>query len=167
MIPWDMNEAFTVSGDGSDFVNFPIDTPFTVSDLSDRSFFMAMLADEECLEQYHEYLRKLSEEYALGGALDATIELIRSQIDGYVETDPTAFSEYSDYDAAAKSLEEVVKLRAQGVLGQLSGEIPSTREGQSAEPDKLLDTSGADLTGLTEGGSGGGMGSGMMPQFGR
>ena len=37
------------------------------------------------------------------------------------------------------------------MLGQLSGEIPSTREGQEAEPDKLLDTSGADLSGLTSG----------------
>lgn len=31
-----------LSGGGSDFVNFPIDTPFTVSDLSQRGFFMAL-----------------------------------------------------------------------------------------------------------------------------
>ena len=151
LIPWDMNEAFTLSGDGSDFVNFPIDTPFTVTDLSERSFFMALLENEEYLEQYHEYLRILSEEYALGGGLEAAYERIRGQIDTLVETDPTAFSTYEEYDSAATSLKLAVELRAQSVLGQLSGEIPSTREGQTAEPEKLLDVSGEDLSGLTSG----------------
>ena len=151
LIPWDMNEAFTVSGDGSEYVNFPIDTPFTVTDLSERSFFMALLADEECLAKYHEYLRVLSEEYALGGGLEAAYERIRGQIDTLVETDPTAFSTYEHYASAAESLKTAIEWRAQGVLGQLSGEIPSTREGQEAEPDQLLDTSGADLSGLTSG----------------
>lgn len=151
LIPWDLNEAFTVSGDGSDFVNFPIDTPFTVGDLSQRSFFMALLENEEYLEKYHEYLRRLSEEYALGGGLAATYERIRGQIDELVESDPSAFSSYEEYVSAAESLKTAVELRAQGVLGQLRGEIPSTRDGQSAEPDKLLDVSGADLSGLTGG----------------
>ena len=159
LVPWDMNEAFTVSGDGSDYVNFPIDTPFAVDDLSQRSFFMALLNDEECLAKYHEYLRQLSEEYALGGGLDAAIERIRAQIDALVETDPTAFSTYQEYVSSAESLETAIKLRAESVLGQISGEIPSTKEGQKAEPEKLLDTSGADLSGLT---SGYGMGMNMM-----
>ena len=146
-----MNEAFTVSGNGSDFVNFPIDTPFTVNDLSARSFFMAMLENEECLEKYHEYLRQLSEEYALSGALEETLERIHSQIDELVQTDPTSFSDYSSFESASESLKQAVQLRAQSVLGQLDGEIPSTREGQSAEPDKLLDTGGADFSGLSEG----------------
>ncbi len=55
------------------------------------------------------------------------------------------------YTSSAESLKTAIEWRAQGVLGQLSGEIPSTREGQEAEPDKLLDTSGADLSGLTSG----------------
>ena len=151
LIPWDMNEAFTVSGNGSDYVNFPIDTPFTVSDLSERSFFMALLADEECLAKYHEYLRRLSEEYALGSGLEATLEQIRGRIDTLVETDPTAFSSYEEYVSAANSLKTAIQLRAQSVLGHLSVEIPSTRDGQSAEPEKLLDTSGADFSGLTGG----------------
>ena len=156
LIPWDMNESFTVSGNGSDYVNFPIDTPFTASDLSSRSFFMAMLEDEECLALYHEYLRQLSEEYALGGAFDETLERIESQIAELVKTDPTSFSTYEEFESAAASIEDAVKLRAQSVLGQLDGSIPSTRDGQSAEPEKLLDTSGADFSGLS-----GGMSMGM------
>ncbi|MBR4428684.1 MAG: CotH kinase family protein, partial [Clostridia bacterium] len=95
LIPWDMNESFSVSGTGNDYVNFPIDTPFTVSDLSQRDFFMALLENEEYLAQYHEDLRILSEEYALGGGREETSARIRSQIDALVEKDPTAFSTYS------------------------------------------------------------------------
>ena len=163
LIPWDMNEAFAVSGDGSDYVNFPIDTPFTVSDLSERSFFMALLENEEYLAMYHEYLRQLSEEYALGGEFEKTMSNIRSMIDDLVKDDPTKFCTYEEYEAAASSLTQAVQLRAQSVLCQIEGTIPSTRDGQSAEPEKLLDTSGADFSGL---GSGGGMGGGGMPGFG-
>ena len=151
LIPWDMNQSFSVSGNGSDYVNFPIDTPFTVSDLSQRDFFMALLENEEYLAQYHEYLRMLSEEYVQGGKLAETMERIHSQIDAYVETDPTAFCTYDQFAATAQGIETAAELRAESVLGQISGEIPSTRDGQSAEPEKLLDTSGADLSGLTSG----------------
>ena len=157
LIPWDMNESFTVSGTGKDYVNFPIDTPFATNDLSSRSFFMAMLEDEECLELYHEYLRQLSEEYALGGRLEETIERIHSQIDELVKTDPTSFSTYDEFTAAADSLTQALEYRAKGVLGQLNGEIPSTKDGQAAEPDKLLDPEDADFSGLS-GDSSGGMG---------
>ena len=153
LIPWDMNESFTVSGDGSAYVNFPIDTPFTVSDLSQRSFFMALLEDEDCLALYHEYLRQLSEEYVLSGELAYTLENLRSKIDEYVQNDPTSFADYDTIEAKAEGLLTVIELRAESVLGQLDAEIPSTRDGQEAEPEKLLDTSAADLSGLTGGGS--------------
>ena len=73
------------------------------------------------------------------------------EIDTWVETDPTAFATYEQYAASAESLKTAITLRAESVLGQISGEIPSTKEGQAAEPEKLLDTSGADLSGLTSG----------------
>ena len=166
LIPWDMNQAFSVTGNGNDYVNFPIDTPFTVSDLSQRDFFMALLENEEYLAQYHEYLRQLSEEYVQGGRLEETYNRIRSQIDALVETDPTAFCTYSEFDASAASLELAIQLRAKGVLAQLSGEVPSTREGQEAEPDKIVDVRGEDLSGLTSGfGMGGGNFTFAMPNF--
>ena len=165
LLPWDMNESFSVSGNGNDFVNFPIDTPFTV-DLSQRDFFMALLENEEYLARYHEYLRILSEEYALGGGLEETYNRLRSQIDSWVEADPTAFSTYAEFNSAAESLKLAIELRAQGVLGQLSGGIPSTRAGQEAEPDKLMDVSSEDLSGLTSGyGMGMGGGGFTMPNI--
>ena len=147
LIPWDLNESFTVSA--SSYVNFPIDTPFAVSDLSQRSFFMALLENEEYLAQYHEYLRQLSEEYVQGGALASLLENVFSQVGEYYQTDPTIFADYSTIEAKAEGLQALIELRAESVLGQLSGDIPSTRDGQEAEPEKLLDTSGADLSGLS------------------
>ena len=58
------------------------------------------------------------------------------------------------------SLQTVIELRAQSVLGQISGDIPSTREGQTAEPEKLLGAGDADLSGLT-----GGAGMGQIDGF--
>ena len=151
LIPWDLNESFTVSGDGSGYVNFPIDTPFTVSDLSQRSFFMALLDNEEYLAQYHEYLRQLSEGYVLGGRLASLLDSLFSQLTGYWQTDPTAFADYDTIEARSEGLQTVLALRAESVLGQISGEIPATKEGQTAEPEKLLDTGDADLSGLSSG----------------
>lgn len=155
LIPRDLNESFTVSGNGSDYVNFPIDTPFTVSDLSERSFFMALLENDTYLAQYHEYLRQLSEDYALGGAFEQTMSSLRAMIDALVKDDPTKFCTYAEYETTANSILQAVTLRAQSVLGQIEGTIPATRDGQSAEPDKLLDPTGADFSGLSEGGGGG------------
>ena len=62
-----------------------------------------------------------------------------------METDPTAFYTYGEYQAGAETLYEAVTLRAQSVLGQLDGTIPSTKEGQEEHSDALLDASGIDL----------------------
>ena len=80
-----------------------------------------------------------------------------------METDPTYLSTYEQYTAAANSLKLAVQLRAQGVLGQLSGEIPSTRDGQEAAPELLMDVSDEGLSGFTGGGSWGGNANGGMP----
>lgn len=153
LIPWDYNESFGITSDLSDLINFPIDTPFTMTDLSARSFFMNILAVDEYREQYHEYLRRLSEEYVLGGGFMETYTRIRSQIDGLVATDPHSFYKYDDYSAAADALVDCVTLRAQSVLGQVDGTIPSTREGQAEHPERLLDVSSADLSAMSRGGT--------------
>ena len=139
----------SLSGDSSDFVNFPIDTPFTINDLSQRDFFMALLEIDEYRAQYHEYLRILAEDYALGGGLDAALNNIHGQIDDLVAEDTTAFCTYEEYMATAEGLSAAIKLRAQSVLGQLKGSIPATREEQKVHPELLLDVSGADLSALT------------------
>ncbi len=160
MIPWDYNLAFGgfQSQNASDVVNFPIDTPFS-SNISteDRQFMMSLLENEDYLEQYHEYLRQLAEEYVNGGELENTIDRITSQIDDLVKTDPTSFYTYDEYTEAVDMLRETISLRAESVLGQLDGTIPSTRDGQEEDSSTLIDASSIDLTvmGVMNGGGGG------------
>ena len=90
------------------------------------AFFDALLENEEYRSRYHEYLRKLSQEYVLGGRLQEVYQRIRGQIDTLVETDPTALYSYEEYEAGAEMLYRTVMLRAKSVSGQTGGTIPAT-----------------------------------------
>ncbi len=145
VIPWDYNLSFggmgMGAGDGaSGMINDAIDTPFQGTD-----FFDALLEDETYLAKYHEYLRKLTEEYVFGGRFEEVYVRIRSQIDGMVETDPTAFYPYAEYDAAAGMLYRTVLLRAESIRGQLDGSIPATDQGQREDASGLIDASSIDI----------------------
>ncbi len=159
ILPWDYNLSFGGMSMGSDasateMVNDAIDTPF-----DSTKFFDALLENEEYLAKYHEYLRQLCEEYVNGGRFEEIYTRIRSQIDRLVETDPTAFYSYSEYDAAAETLYEVVTLRAKSILGQLDGSIPSTDAGQKQDPSALIDASHIDLSVMGKFNMGGDFGS--------
>ena len=168
IIPWDYNLAFGgmnmgASADASGMINDAIDTPFQGTD-----FFDALLEDEGYLEEYHEYLRKLTEEYVSGGIFAESYHRIRGQIDALVETDPTAFYSGEEYGTAAEMLYETVVLRAESIRGQLDGTIPSTDDGQRADASALVDASSIDIEsmGVFDMGGGGFPGQGGGP-FGR
>ena len=155
LIPWDYNLAFGGMGGGNDasgVVNSAIDDAFSITD-----FFDTLLADENYHSQYDICLQKLVDEYVNGGGFDAFYTRVRSQIDELVETDPTAFYSYDEYQAAAETLYQVVQLRAQSIQGQLDGTIPST-ETEQRSSDALVDASALDLSvmGSMNGGGGGG-----------
>ncbi len=146
ILPWDYNLSLGGMGSGKDsdatsMVNDAIDTPFAGTD-----FFDAILENEEYLEKYHEYLDQLVEEYVYGGRFDEVYSRIRSQIDTLVDEDPTAFYTYEEYDEAANTFYEVIKLRAESIRGQLDGSIPSTDEGQKKDDSALIDASHIDVT---------------------
>ena len=142
LIPWDYNLSFGgMNSSDSDAVNYAIDSPF-----SGTQFFDKILENEEYLAKYHEYLRILSKEYVQGGVFQQTYDRIRSQIDELVSTDPNAFYTYDEYDAAAQMLVKVVELRAESVLGQLDGTVPSTTEAQRQNSSALIDTSDIDIS---------------------
>lgn len=103
------------------------------------------LENETYHSQYEAYLQQLVSEYINGGGFDAFYERVRSQIDELVETDPTAFYSYDEYETAAETLYQVVKLRGQSIQGQLDGTIPSTEEAQR-DSDALVDASDLDLS---------------------
>ena len=145
LFPWDYNLSLGGMSMGSDanateMINDAIDTPF-----SGTKFFDALLENEEYLTRYHEYLQQLVDEYVNGGRFDEVYNRIRNQIDSLVETDPTAFYPYDEYQTAADILYETIKLRAESIDGQLDGTIPSTDEGQRQDSSSLIDASHIDI----------------------
>ena len=166
LLPWDYNLAFGgfMSGSASSTINFPIDTPVSGVTLEDRPIFAAILNDEDACARYHDYLRQLCEEYVGGGRFTIAYQQLRNLLDGRAgsdtQTDPTGFYTSDEYEQAVTLLKTVVEKRAESILGQLDGTIPSTTDGQQAAPDALVDASGIDLTILgTQGGGGHGGGS--------
>ena len=161
IIPWDYNLSFggmmnggmggspgresTESSEATSMINDPIDAPFDGTD-----FFDALLENEEYLAQYHEYLRQLAEEYVQGGRLQEVWERLDAQTDELIETDPTAFYTAAEYEEAKETLWTVLQLRAESVLGQLDGTIPSTDDGQQNAQDTLIDGSAIDLSVMGE-----------------
>ncbi len=155
VIPWDYNLSWGGMGggdsDATEMINYPIDTPF-----SSTEFFDGLLSNPEYLERYHEYLRQLVDEYINGGRFDEVYERITSQIDSLVETDPTAFYTYEEYQSAAEMLYDVIGLRAKSIAGQLDGTIPSTDEGQKEDSSSLIDASDIDTSVMGHMNGGGG-----------
>lgn len=161
IIPWDYNLSFggmmnggmggspgresTESSEATSMINDPVDTPFDGTD-----FFDALLENEEYLAQYHGYLRQLAEEYVQGGRLQEVWERLDAQTDELIETDPTAFYTAAEYEEAKETLWTVLQLRAESVLGQLDGTIPSTDDGQQNAQDTLIDGSAIDLSVMGE-----------------
>lgn len=188
LIPWDYNLALGGMGGmggmgggrpggsgeteersgATSVVNSPIDDAFSGTD-----FFDTLLENETYHSQYEAYLQQLVSEYINGGGFDAFYERVRGQIDELVETDPTAFYSYDEYETAAETLYQVVKLHGQSIQGQLDGTIPSTEEAQR-DSDALIDASDLDLSvmGTMNMGSGNGAGGpgesdgAEPPQFG-
>lgn len=156
MLPWDYNLAFAgfQSGSAGSAVNFPIDTPVSGVELSERPMVAKLLEVDEYKEKYHQYLQEIVDGYINNGTYEATISKVDSLISEYVKNDPSSFGTYEQYTAAVPVLKEFGKLRAKSIKGQLEGTIPSTTEGQNIATDKLIDASGINLS--TMGSQGGG-----------
>lgn len=169
LIPWDYNLALGGmggmgggmpggSGDAEEssgatsVVNSPIDDAFSGTD-----FFDTLMENETYHGQYDAYLQQLVSEYINGGGFESFYTRVHSQIDELVKTDPTAFYSYDEYETAAETLYQVVKLRGQSIQGQLDGTIPSTEEGQR-DSDALIDASSLDVSVMGTMSMGGGEG---------
>lgn len=161
MIPWDYNLAFgTFQGnDASDAVNDPIDSPLSVSGSGDRPMADWIFSSEAYTTQYHQYF----EEFLNSVDPAVIIEEARALIAPYVEKDPTKFCTREEFESGITALKTFCQLRTQSVSGQLSGSIPSTGEGQTADSSTLTDASGVDLSDMGTMGGGGPGGGGGFP----
>ena len=125
-------------------INLPIDTPF-LGDLSEREFFMNILANDEYRNKYHEYLSMLAEQYVLGGELEKTINACTAEIQDIVGTENNARYKADDFSPAVDQLKLFLQRKSESVIGQLNGLIPSDRDGQANAPETLTDTSDMDV----------------------
>ena len=108
-------------------------------------------------KKYHEYLKEIAEKYVQSGIFEQTVDKLSNIIDEYVKNDTTSFDGYDAYKEGVETLKQFTKLRAESVLGQLDGSIPSTSEEQQ-NSDKLIDTSNLDMKKLGSMNMGGGKG---------
>ena len=148
LLPWDYNLAWGGfnSNDASSVVNFPIDTPVSGVEMSERPLISKLLSNETYLNTYHEYLQTLIESYFEGDNFNTKIDQLKALISPYVQEDSTAFCTYEAYQTAVETLKSLGNLRAESVKLQLDGTIPSTIVGQTTDPDRLLDASNIDLS---------------------
>lgn len=153
MLPWDYNLAFGgfQGSDAESAVNDPIDDV-----LSDRPMQAWMFSSEEYTALYHEYY----EEFLQSADIDGLIDEAYSLIAPYVEKDPTKFCTYDEFETGVQTLKSFCSLRAQSVMGQLDGSIPSTSEAQKENSESLVDASAITISdmgsmGNTMGGKGG------------
>lgn len=153
VLPWDYNMAWGgfQSKDSSSVVNFPIDTPVSGIEMSDRPLINQLLSNPDYLEKYHEYLAKILDSYFDNGKLEVKIDELNNRISKLVKEDPTKFCTFEEYKKSVETLKELALLRAQSIEGQLSNTIPSTTSEQAKSPEKLIDSTNINLSDLGNG----------------
>jgi spore coat protein CotH len=166
MIPWDYNLSFAgfQVQDTAFAINFPIDTPVSGTTLADRPLLGKLLEEQEYLEKYHEYLAALVT-YFENGNFVQRVEEIDRLIRQDVQSDPSAFFSFEEYEVAVSALKKYGMYRAESVSGQLKGIIPATAEEQEADTTTLITGNDLDLTSLGTN-SPGGMRGGAPRDFG-
>ncbi|HPD00476.1 MAG TPA: CotH kinase family protein, partial [Acetivibrio sp.] len=159
VLPWDYNLAWGgfQNGDATSVINFPIDTPVSGVEMSSRPLIEKLFSNAEYLERYHSYLQQLIGKYLANGKFEGKIKSLDAVISEYVKNDATAFCTFDEYQNAVSAFITLGNLRAQSVQGQLDGTVPSTTEGQKANPEKLISSGDLKLSvlGSMMGGRGG------------
>ncbi|MCL1789428.1 MAG: CotH kinase family protein [Oscillospiraceae bacterium] len=165
ILPWDYNLAFGgfQTGNASDFVNFPINTPVSGVKLEDRPLLNKLLEIPENLDLYHGYLNEIVERYFESRLFEKTVHELDAKIGDYVKNDTSPYFTYQQYQESLPVFIELCKLRALSIRGQLDDTIPSTVSGQKADSSALIDCAGIDISKL--GTMTGGGGRGGIPDF--
>lgn len=160
MIPWDYNLAFGGFVGGSDatsLVNYPIDTPVSGGTVESRPMLSWIFESEEYTEIYHQYFAEFISQYFDSGYFAEMMDDVKAMISPYVESDPTKFCTYEEFEQGIDTLKEFCLLRAESVNAQMSGIIASTSDDQDKET--FIDASNLSISdmGSMGGENGGGM----------
>ncbi|MDY3213655.1 MAG: CotH kinase family protein [Ruminococcus sp.] len=141
LLPWDYNLAFgTFSGGGemgngenaTALINTGIDSPLSGADEADRPFWKFIASDEDYLEQYHKVYDELISSFFESGKFESELERVYNMIRPYVEKDTSAFYTVDEFDDAYETLNKFCLLRAESIRKQLSGELASISDEQTA-----------------------------------
>lgn len=136
-----IGEALT---DEENYVNYPIDTPMYVVSNEDRPMFGSWINDDYYKNLYHEYFSEFLSEYFDSGKYENEYNRIYEMIEPYIEQGLTFYTS-DEFAAAAANVNLYNNLRCESIEKQLSGDIPTTLEGQEAQYETLLDTEDLDL----------------------
>ena len=141
LLPWDYNLAFgTFSGGGemgngenaTALINTGIDSPLSGADEADRPFWEFIASDEDYLEQYHKVYDELISSFFESGKFESELERVYNMIRPYVEKNTSAFYTVDEFDDAYETLNKFCLLRAESIRKQLSGELASISDEQTA-----------------------------------
>ena len=141
LLPWDYNLAFgTFAGGGemgngenaTALINTGIDSPLSGADEADRPFWEFIASDEDYLEQYHKVYDELISSFFESGRFESELERVYNMIRPYVEKDTSAFYTVDEFDDAYETLNKFCLLRAESIRKQLSGELASISDEQTA-----------------------------------
>jgi len=165
MIPWDYNLAFgsfqSAGGDATSLVNYPIDSPVSGGDTSERPMIAWIFENEAYTELYHSIFQEFMTTCFDNGMFEAMFHSVTEMIAPYVEKDPTKFCTYEDFQKGVATLKEFCLLRAESVNAQLDGTIGTTTETQDEET--FIDAGNLQINDMGSMGHGMGGGRGMRP----
>ena len=136
MIPWDYNLAFggfQSMGGATSLVNYPIDSPVSGGNASDRPMIAWIFNNEEYTQLYHKCFSEFITSYFDSGYFAEMIYNVNAMISPYVEKDPTKFCTYEEFEKGISTLKEFCLLRAESISGQLEGTIGATSDTQKSE----------------------------------
>lgn len=160
MIPWDYNLAFggfESQTDATALVNYPIDTPVSGGEVDSRPMLAWIFNSEEYTALYHQYFGEFIDQYFDDGRFATLIDSTKTMIAPYVESDPTKFCTYEEFEKGVSTLTDFCQLRAESIRGQLDGTIPATADGQAQDSSALLNADGLNISDM------GNMGNGHDP----
>ncbi len=148
MIPWDYNLAYgTMTGsNATSTVNTTISRLVSSGSDSDRPMAGWITASDTHTAEYYAVYREFIAEVFDSDWFSQEIDRVTAMIAPYVESDPTAFCTYAEFQTAADTLKAFCLKRAESVTRQLGGD------------DTQVDASDLDLSamGTMNGTKGGG-----------
>jgi len=177
VLPWDLNMSFGGFGVGAGFeqmLNVPVDEP-TSGKVTERPLIATLLAVDEYRARYHSYLEEIATAYLGGDYLKDLTAKVYALIADYVRDDPTSFYTFEQFEqnivsatgggiggnrgggisGGVPGILELASAMSETIMKQLSGELPSTNEGNGM--------AGLGGRGLAGGVPGAPAGAGQMP----